>query len=746
MDVLGIDFGTSNTVAVLAGSGRPPRVLGIDGSGWIPSCVYIDDDGTLAVGRDAERKARLSPERYEANPKRRIDDGEILLGVRIVSVVDAIAAVLHRVVDEARRQLNGRSPDQIHLTHPAEWGPSRRNVLMAAARAAGLGPSVVLLPEPVAAAAHFWALADRQLTPGTSLAVYDLGGGTFDCAVVGSTPSGFLVLAEAGLATVGGVDFDQAVIDHVGRTVSGQDPARWQALVRPRNAADRRAARTLREDVRAAKETLSRYAQTDLSLPEPFDDTLLTRREFEGLIRPVLAQTVELLAGTIARAGLTAEQLGGIYLVGGSSRIPLVATMIGEQLRIVPTTLDQPETAVAMGAALMPVLARQQGRTDVGVDGHARPKLSGPVGGAPPDTRPPAPTRPMSGSPFGPVSGSTSGPTAGPMSGPAAGPAAMSTGPGPVGADRPADPPGSDGSTAGRQLTAAPGDGGRPSQGGTRRTRVLIGAVGVAVLLIAAIVVIIARSGSGSGPTDIAGRSTSNTAFTPASPTRDISSSASAGSSSAGSSSNTSRTSASSTSGAPTSTPPTSTSRTSSSRPTAPRTSASRTSTRPSTSRPSSTSSPPAGCSNPNATTGLTPCMKQVVGTMADLSCSKNPSAIGLDATALTQLQTLTSAFSTCIDSSKGFAAVIFQTNDNSGRYLLGSAVVTQFTVTQQGTWKGGGRSGRFSVGRTPTGITLLEWEDSQFPIVAFIGATKGAGIDETVNYWTAALGATVTG
>ena len=131
---------------------------------------------------------------------------------------------------------------------------------------------------------------------------------------------------------------------------------------------------------------------------------------------------------------------------------------------------------------------------------------------------------------------------------------------------------------------------------------------------------------------------------------------------------------------------------------------------------------------------------------MADLSCSKNPSAIGLDATALTQLQTLTSAFSTCIDSSKGFAAVIFQTNDNSGRYLLGSAVVTQFTVTQQGTWKGGGRSGRFSVGRTPTGITLLEWEDSQFPIVAFIGATKGAGIDETVNYWTAALGATVTG
>ena len=69
-----------------------------------------------------------------------------------------------------------------------------------------------------------------------------------------------------------------------------------------------------------------------------------------------------------------------------------------------------------------------------------------------------------------------------------------------------------------------------------------------------------------------------------------------------------------------------------------------------------------------------------------------------------------------------------------------------QITSTQEGKWQGGGRSGQFSVGRTATGISLLEWEDSDFPIVAFIGATKGATADETVNYWTAALDATVTG
>lgn len=378
MNVLGVDFGTSNTVAVLVGDGRPPRVLAIDGVGALPSCVYIDDDGSLTVGRDAERRARLAPERFEANPKRRIDDGEILLGVRVVPVVEAIAAVLRRVIDEARRQLNGRSPDHINLTHPAGWGAARQNILLAAARTAGLGPSLSLVPEPVAAAAHFSSLPGRSMTPGASLAVYDLGGGTFDCAVVGSTPNGFTVLAESGLADVGGVDFDQAVVDHLGRTVSSHDPAKWQALSRPRNSTDRRAARTLREDVRAGKETLSRYAQADLPLPDPFDDTLLTRKEFEGLIRPVIARTVEVLASTIGRAGLTADRLGGIYLVGGSSRIPLVAAMIADRLGVVPVTLDQPETAVAMGAALIPVRAQPQSRTEF-LGGAAAAGQIGPV-------------------------------------------------------------------------------------------------------------------------------------------------------------------------------------------------------------------------------------------------------------------------------------------------------------------------------------------------------------------------------
>jgi hypothetical protein len=354
VNVLSVDLGTSNTVAVLSAHGRPPRVVDVDGASMMPSAVYAAEDGQLVVGRDAERRARLDPSRFEPNPKRRIDEGTLLLGDTVVPVTDALAGVLRRVIDETSRQLGGKRPDEVRLTHPAQWGPVRRNVLLSAARQAGMGSNLVLVPEPVAAAAHFASFPGQGLEYGQALAVYDLGAGTFDVAIVGATQNGFVVLAEAGLPDLGGLDVDQALLEHVGRQVSARDPQRWQNLLRPMSTGDRRAQRALREDVRAAKESLSRHPQTDLPLPDPFDDVLVTRVELEALIRPGLLRSVELLAGTIRSIGMTPDRLVGIYLVGGSSRIPLIATLIAEQLRVVPTSLDQPETAVALGAHHVP--------------------------------------------------------------------------------------------------------------------------------------------------------------------------------------------------------------------------------------------------------------------------------------------------------------------------------------------------------------------------------------------------------
>ena len=202
MRLLAIDFGTSNTVAALLVPGQAARVIAFGDSPLLPSAVFAAADGTLATGREALRQARLDPTRFEPNPKRRVDDGEILLGDRVFPVVRVISAVLRTVAVEVRRQLGGAMPDEVRLTHPAQWGAARQNVLASAAREAGLGAGkLVLLPEPVAAAAQYTRLPGRSVPPGGTVAVYDLGGGTFDVAVVGritgrTESDGFAVLAE----------------------------------------------------------------------------------------------------------------------------------------------------------------------------------------------------------------------------------------------------------------------------------------------------------------------------------------------------------------------------------------------------------------------------------------------------------------------------------------------------------------------------------------------------------------------
>src|SRR5437762_3849586 len=131
---LGVDFGTSNTVAVLRSSDGRARSLLVDGSPLLPSAVYADPGGSLLVGRDAIHSARLDPARFEPNPKRRIDDHSVLLGDRELPVVDLVAAVLVRIAEEARRTTGGAVPDPVTMTCPAGWGPTRRGLLCAAAR------------------------------------------------------------------------------------------------------------------------------------------------------------------------------------------------------------------------------------------------------------------------------------------------------------------------------------------------------------------------------------------------------------------------------------------------------------------------------------------------------------------------------------------------------------------------------------------------------------------------------------
>ncbi|TVT43821.1 Hsp70 family protein, partial [Amycolatopsis rhizosphaerae] len=422
-----VDFGTSSTCVVVSIHGRDPQVVVIDGQPLMSSAVYAAADGTLFVGQEAERQAAMDPSRYEPNPKRRIDEGELLLGDSVLRVTDVVHAVLARAVSEARRLAGNAEVDLLVLTHPADWGAVRTRLLRQAA--GGLAREVTLVPEPVAAAVfHAATFAPAQLNqertvelsnrPGESLAVLDLGGGTVDVSVVsraGGGRRGFQVLATLGDPSFGGADVDQALLEHVGGLVSSADPAAWRELVEGRELADRRRRRVLRQDVRGAKETLSRHAYTDVPMPPPFADAHVTREDLEKLIAAPLSRAVELTRAAIEEAGLRPAQLSAIFLVGGSSRIPMISRLVHERTGVVPTTLDQPETVVARGALLAvrgererpappgppartpapPRIGEQQTKI---VRGPAAPRPAFPAG---PPNRPPA------------GYGSTAGPAAG---------------------------------------------------------------------------------------------------------------------------------------------------------------------------------------------------------------------------------------------------------------------------------------------------------------------------------------------
>jgi alpha-glucoside transport system substrate-binding protein len=347
---LGVDFGTSNTVAVMVGPAGRVRPLLFDGSPILPSAVSAGSGPGLLVGADALRAAVGHPAGLEPNPKRRVDEGVVWLGEREHPVVDLVAAVLARVAAEAS-QVAGGEPGEVVLTCPVAWAGPRLTVLAEAAERAGW-PRARFVAEPVAAAAYFTTVLGRPVPAGRCVVVYDLGAGTFDVAVVRPRPresGGFDVVASAGLADVGGLDLDAAVVRHA-RTLTAGSVGVWQRLDWPQQPADRQARLTLWQGARAVKEQLSRHPTGDLYLPLVDRQVHLTRGEFEAAARPLLDRTVTLTLRVLGEAGVAPEDVGGVFLVGGSSRIPLAATLLHRALRIAPTIVDHPELVVAEGA------------------------------------------------------------------------------------------------------------------------------------------------------------------------------------------------------------------------------------------------------------------------------------------------------------------------------------------------------------------------------------------------------------
>jgi actin-like ATPase involved in cell morphogenesis len=369
-----VDLGTAYTAAAVAEDGQARMLTLGSRSFQIPSVVALDgDDGAFVVGEAAERRAVLAPDRAAREFKRRFGDPVPLVLAGTPYTAQALMAEVLRSAVARLSEREGGPPDSLVLTHPANWGPNQRQQLLEVAELAGVGP-VTLLSEPQAAAIHYASLT--RVEPGALVAVYDLGGGTFDAAVLRKTDDGFELLGEPkGIDRLGGVDFDQAVVEQVLAALGD----RWTSLDVDDPEVRAGIAR-LRRDAVDAKEALS--SDTSATVPVQLgalrDEVQITRAELEQLIRPSLEATVATLREALDGAGVEAADLQAVLLVGGSSRIPLVAELVGEELGV-PVAVDvDPKAAVALGAAGTAVAALPRRGPDAG--GGAAPP-PGPAAG-----------------------------------------------------------------------------------------------------------------------------------------------------------------------------------------------------------------------------------------------------------------------------------------------------------------------------------------------------------------------------
>ncbi len=361
--IVGIDLGTTNSlIAVVDERTGLPRVIpDADGRVLLPSVVAFTPDGVL-VGEAARRQLARRPASTVYSVKRLMGRGyedvrdelryfpfevipgdgivRLRVGGREVTPPEVSAAILRALKDRAEAHL-GEPVEQAVVTVPAYFNDSQRQATRDAGRIAGLDV-VRIVNEPTAAALAYGL---HRLHRGT-IAVYDLGGGTFDISILRVKDGIFEVLATNGDTHLGGDDLDRAIVLHLlddirsryGRDLAG-DPEAMQEL---------------RLGAEAAKIRLSTEERTALTLP--FEDftyhAQLTRAEVERLVEPLVARTLGPCRQALADAGLTAGQMDEVVLVGGSTRVPLVRRRVEELFGRTPHSRLDPDQVVALGAAV----------------------------------------------------------------------------------------------------------------------------------------------------------------------------------------------------------------------------------------------------------------------------------------------------------------------------------------------------------------------------------------------------------
>jgi Fe-S protein assembly chaperone HscA len=369
--VVGIDLGTTNSLVAYVRDGAPVVIRDSAGDALVPSVVSIDEGGTIFVGREAQRRLLTAPNRTVYSVKRFMGRGvedmrdeaallpftvggdaggvvRIGLGGREFTPPEISAFVLRELKQRAEEHFRDQGEfdfevDRAVITVPAYFNDAQRAATRDAGRIAGL-EVLRIISEPTAASlAYGLEKRDRGL-----IAVYDLGGGTFDISILRVEDGVFHTLATSGDTHLGGDDIDRLLVELVLREIPGDQ----RSGSRPAELVQ-----AIRKAVIQAKWDLSEHEQAEIrvessaAVPTGYSRTL-TRADFEARIRPLVDRTLGPVKQALADAGLEPREIDEVVLVGGSTRVPLVRRLVAELFGRTPHNDLNPDEVVALGAAV----------------------------------------------------------------------------------------------------------------------------------------------------------------------------------------------------------------------------------------------------------------------------------------------------------------------------------------------------------------------------------------------------------